>query len=99
MSIAESAHIHFKPSNRRTCLNLSLFIFDILFAIAFQIGHMYFMVKPKNFEGENGENGHVLHVLIGVGFTGIMLFYSFSDGVRFLRSYPDKILYLISCLL
>ena len=41
----------------------------------------------------------MLHVLIGAGFTGIILFYSFTDGVRFLRSNLDKILYLISCLL
>ena len=41
----------------------------------------------------------MLHLLIGAGFISIILFYSFSDGVRFLRSNVDKFLYLISCLL
>lgn len=45
------------------------------------------------------ENNHMLHVLIGAGFIGIICFYSFSDGARFLRSNFDKFLYLISCLL
>ena len=39
----------------------------------------------------------MLHVLIGAGFTNIILFYCFSDGVRFLRSNFDKLLYLVSC--
>ena len=57
--------------------------------------HIYFFITA---EFKNEEN-HVLHVLIGAGLTGIILFYSFSDGVRFLRSNLDKFLYLISCLL
>ncbi len=57
--------------------------------------HIYFYINAEFKE----ENNHVLHVLIGAGLTSIILFYSFSDGVRFLRSNLDKILYLISCLL
>ena len=45
------------------------------------------------------ENNHVLHVLIGAGFTSIILIYCIADGIRFLRSWVDKFLYLISCLL
>jgi hypothetical protein len=74
-------HIHFKPSNRKTCLNTTLFLIDIIFAIAFQIGHMYFFINASF----KKENDHMLHVIIGAGFTGFMLIYAFSDGVRFLR--------------
>ena len=45
------------------------------------------------------EENHLIHVLIGLGLATIILFYSFSDGVRFLRSNLDKMLYFISCLL
>jgi hypothetical protein len=45
------------------------------------------------------ENNHVLHLLIGAGFISIIMIYSITDGIRFLRSYFDKLLYLISCLL
>ena len=45
------------------------------------------------------EENHLIHVLIGLGLATIILFYSFSDGVRFLRSNVDKVLYLSSCLL
>ena len=57
--------------------------------------HMYFFTVAEF----DDEDNHVLHILIGAGFTGLILFYAFSDGVRFLRSNFDKILYLISCLL
>jgi hypothetical protein len=57
--------------------------------------HIYFLLYASFSKNEN----HVLHVLIGAGLTGIILLYSFSDGVRFLRSNFDKVLYLISCLL
>lgn len=95
LSFKESMHIHFKPSNNRYYLNFILFLIDIIGSIVFQIGHIIFFIK-NDFEDEND---HVLHVLIGAGFTSIMLVYSFSDGVRFLRSNVDKVLYFISCLL
>ena len=41
----------------------------------------------------------MLHILLGAGFCNIILFYAFTDGVRFLRSNFDKVLYLMSCLL
>ena len=57
--------------------------------------HIYFFVMSAF----DDENNHMLHVLIGAGFTGIILFYCFTDGVRFLRSNIDKLLYLICCVL
>jgi hypothetical protein len=41
----------------------------------------------------------MLHILVGAGFTGIILMYCFVDGARYLRSNVDKFLYLISCIL
>lgn len=41
----------------------------------------------------------MLHILLGAGFANIILIYAFSDGVRFLRSNFDKVLYLLSCIL
>ena len=56
---------------------------------------MYFFLTVKFEKEEN----HLIHVLIGIGLMAIILFYSFSDGVRFLRSNVDKFLYLVSCIL
>ena len=72
-----------------------MFLLDFLLSIVFQVMHIYFFMTA---EFQNEEN-HILHVLVGGGISGIILFYSFSDGVRFLRSNVDKILYLISCIL
>jgi len=96
LTLKDSFYIHFKQSNhQKSCCYFFLFLLDFILAIVFQLMHMYFFTVAE-FEDEDN---HVLHILIGAGFTGIILFYSFSDGVRFLRSNVDKFLYLISCLL
>jgi hypothetical protein len=96
LTLAESIHLHFKPTtNTNASLLALLFVYDFIMGLAFQIGHIYFFMM---LEFEN-ENNHMLHVLIGAGFTGIIGFYSFTDGVRFLRSNIDKFLYLLCCLL
>ena len=68
---------------------------DFILSLTFQVTHIYFFLM-RDFQNENN---HMLHVLVGAGFIGIILFYSFTDGIRFLRSNFDKILYLISCIL
>ena len=67
---------------------------DIILTWSFAISHLYFFVAIKF----NSEADHVLQLLIGVGFTGTMIVYAYTDAARFLRSNFDKILYLISCL-
>ena len=37
--------------------------------------------------------------MIAFGVTGAIFCYCFADGARFLRTWPDRILYFISCLL
>lgn len=76
-------------------LYFQIFLLDFLLSIGFQMTHIYFFMTAE-FEKEDN---HLIHVMIGIGVTSIILFYSFSDGVRFLRSNVDKVLYLISCLL
>jgi hypothetical protein len=44
-------------------------------------------------------NDKVIECIIGIGLSAICLLYSFFDGVRFLTSKRDQVLYLISCLL
>ena len=38
-------------------------------------------------------------MLIAFGVTGVVLFYCCADAMRFLRNWPDRILYFISCIL
>ena len=92
----QSVYMHFKPDERTNpaCLFM-LFLVDFIMSILFQTAHVYFFVFGKFKE----DNNHILHIIIGAGFTGIVLFYAFIDGIRFLRSNVDKVLYLISCLL
>jgi len=40
-----------------------------------------------------------VYFLIGIGFTSLICLYAFADAQRFLPSYLDKFLYLLSCVL
>lgn len=40
-----------------------------------------------------------MQLLIAFGMTGAILCYCVGDAIRFLRNWPDRILYLFSCLL
>ena len=40
-----------------------------------------------------------MQIMIGFGVTGIVLVYAILDGVRFLPSICDKVLYVVSCCL
>mmetsp|Transcript_4170 Transcript_4170/g.7069 ORF Transcript_4170/g.7069 Transcript_4170/m.7069 type:complete len:182 (-) Transcript_4170:285-830(-) len=92
----DSVKVHLKPGNlERAWLHFLLFYLDFWMSLLFQVVHIYFFIVAEFKE----ENNHVLHVLIGAGFTTIILIYSITDGIRFLRSYFDKLLYLIACLL
>lgn len=96
LSLKQSIMLHFKPSHIRSPIfHLLLFLVDFLLSLAFQAAHMAY------FLGETfaDQNNHVLHVLIGGGFTTIILIYCFSDGVRYLRSNVDRVMYLICCIL
>lgn len=72
-----------------------MLLVDWFLSISFYYGHIAYFLSGRFLS----ESDHMLHILLGAGFTNIILFYAFSDGVRFLRSNFDKILYLISCLL
>lgn len=70
-------------------------LLDFLLSLTFYYGHIWYFFTGKFIN----ETDHMLHILLGLGFANIILFYAFSDGVRFLRSNFDKVLYLISCML
>ena len=96
LSISDSIQIHLKPSRAGgQCKYKCVLFVDWVLSVAFYYGHVYYFITG-DFENESN---HMLHILLGVGFTNIILFYAFTDGARFLRSNFDKVLYLISCLL
>ena len=86
--------MYLKPTGWNSCgLGLLLF-FDVALTIFFQVCHLYFFLGVSF----NSESDHVLKLLL-TAFSGFILLYAYTDGVRFLRSNFDKILYLISCCL
>lgn len=50
-------------------------------------------------EEYNSLNDKVIEAIIGLGLSSIALIYSYMDGLRYIESNIDKIIYLISCIL
>ena len=40
----------------------------------------------------------VVQLLIAFGVTGAIMFYCIADASRFLKTWPDRLLYAISCI-
>ena len=40
-----------------------------------------------------------MQLLIAFGVTGAIMFYCIADASRFLKTWPDRILYAISCII
>lgn len=57
---------------------------------------MVFHICTNNF---NSLNDKVIEGMIGIGLSSIVQVYSYIDGVKFLSSNIDKIIYLFSCML
>lgn len=109
MSLLESTMLHLKPNymtepltNRsyvnlkgKACCHLLVFLLDSILSLLFNASHIYYFLTAEF----DDESNHILHVLLGAGFINIILFYSFGEAVRYLRSNFDKFFYFLSCAL
>ena len=84
-----------KDGKWRAAGHLFLVLVDCALTAAFLIFEILYISSNK-FQSLNDK---VLHAIIGAGFGLLALTYSYFDGVRFLRSNIDRLLYLLSCLI
>ena len=87
--------LYLKPNRGSIPLQLCLVILDTLLACAYLSGQFAYVIKGSYSEMQD----KLMQLLIGFGLTGAIMFYCIADAVRFLRSWPDRILYALSCVL
>ena len=87
--------LYLKPNRGSIPLQLSLVIFDTVLACAYLSGQFAYVIAGSYTEMQD----KLMQLLIGFGLTGAIMFYCIADAVRFLRSWPDRILYAFSCVL
>ena len=87
--------LYLKPKKASILLQTVLLLLDTLMAQAYIACQIYFVV----FHTFKQDEDKVIQVLVAFGFTGAILIYVIGDASRFLTSWFDRILYIISCLL
>ena len=86
--------MYLKPKNSAvSCLTL-LLIFDTCLSLLY-IWAQFAYVVDGHYEDEEDK---VVQLLIAFGVTGAILSYCIADAIRFLQTWPDCILYIISCI-
>jgi len=87
--------MYLKPKEASICLELFLLLLDTTLAIAY-IGSQFAYLLEGNYLNEQDK---VIQLLISFGVTGAIFCYCVADASRFLRTWPDRILYFVSCML
>ena len=87
--------LYLKPRNGSISIEFILLISDTVLAEIYLIAQLSYVLSG-NYDDEQDK---LVQLLIAFGVTGAVFCYCFADGARFLRSWPDRILYFISCLL
>ena len=73
----------------------TLLVADAVLAITYICAQIAFVLEG-NYDDDQDK---IVQLLVAFGVTGAIMFYVIADAVRFLRTWPDRILYCISCLL
>ena len=86
--------LYLKPKNASVSTMTVLLIFDTILAQSYIWAQFAYVIDGRYEEEED----KVVQLLIAFGVTGAILCYCIADGSRFLQSWPDRILYFISCI-
>ena len=86
--------LYLKPKNSSVSCMTVLLILDTCLSLSY-IWAQFAYVVEGHYEQEQDK---IVQLLIAFGVTGAILCYCIADGIRFLQTWPDRILYLISCI-
>ena len=87
--------MYLKPTNGSLTLMTTLLVADTVLAITYICAQIAYVIEG-NYEDDQDK---IVQLLVAFGVTGAIMFYTIADAIRFLRSWPDRVLYFISCLL
>ena len=87
--------LYLKPNRGSIPFQLCLVLLDTILACAYLSGQFAYVISGDYSDLQD----KLMQLLIGFGLTGAIMFYCIADAVRFLRSWPDRILYAFSCVL
>ena len=87
--------MYLKPHDGSISLQFLLLVSDTILALIYICAQLSYVLKGSY----DDEQDKLVQLLIAFGVTGAVFCYCFADGARFLRTWPDRLLYFLSCLL
>ena len=93
ISFRESIHMYLKPHNAKG-LHLLMVILDSFLSLLFLVGIVFHIVEDEF----STLNDKVIECIIGIGLSVIVMVYCIFDGIRFLDSTFDQVLFIFSCI-
>ena len=96
-TFAENIRLYLKP--RESKCNAYIHFFLVLLDTALTLYFYYLMVNHIFFGKFKNLNEKAIVALIGIGLSSFVLIYAILDGIRYLTSTLDKVLYFLSCIL
>lgn len=87
--------MYLKPMDGSISLQFLLLVSDTILAQVYITAQLSYVLSG-NYDDEQDK---LVQLLIAFGVTGAVFCYCFADGARFLQTWPDRLLYFVSCLL
>ena len=85
--------LYLKPDDGSITLYFLVMVTDMVLAFTYISSQLTYVCYGE-YEDDQDK---LVQLLIAFGVTGAMMAYCIGDAIRFLRNWPDRILYLISC--
>jgi len=85
--------MYLKPHNSKG-LHLLMVILDSFLSLLFLVGIVFHIVEDEF----STLNDKVIECIIGIGLSVIVMIYCIFDGIRFLDSTFDQVLFVFSCI-
>lgn len=94
-TLQQRVHLYLKPTDYNHCLLIAIMLIETSMAWVF----VYFQVDYVLTWPFESLTDKAMQIMIGFGIVGVVTCYTILDAIRFLPSYLDKALYILSSLM
>mmetsp|Transcript_12839 Transcript_12839/g.15250 ORF Transcript_12839/g.15250 Transcript_12839/m.15250 type:complete len:102 (+) Transcript_12839:292-597(+) len=87
--------LYLKPQEGSLTIMFALLVTDTLLSITYICAQFAYVIEGCYADAQD----KVVQLLLAFGVTGVIMFYCIADASRFLKTWPDRIFYALSCVL
>ena len=92
---ATRMRLYLKPRDGSLSIMFILLITDTFLSLAYIWAQFRYVINGSYRDSQD----KIVQMLVAFGVSGVIMLYVIADASRFLKTWPDRILYFLSCLL